>query len=76
MSDTQVLDRTFHYIMKQIVATGQAPHYTEIAAVLGVAPDKGRQTMHTLFSRYKHDEWRRFHEHVTEWEQVEYLQFF
>lgn len=33
-------------------------------------------TMHSCFSRYKHNEWHRFHEHVTEWEQVEYLRFF
>jgi glutamine synthetase len=34
------------------------------------------ETMHALYSRYKHDEWDRFHNHVTEWEQAEYLQFF
>jgi len=50
MSDTHVLDQTFHFIMKQMVATGQAPHYTEIAAELGVAPEEGRQTMQTLFN--------------------------
>ncbi len=33
-------------------------------------------TMHELYSRYKHDEWARFHEHVTEWEKIEYLRFF
>jgi glutamine synthetase len=33
-------------------------------------------TMHELFVRYKRDEWRRFHEHVTDWEQAEYLQFY
>jgi glutamine synthetase len=33
-------------------------------------------TMHSLYSRYKHDEWRRFHDHVTAWEQTEYLKFF
>jgi glutamine synthetase len=33
-------------------------------------------TMHSLYSRYKHDEWRRFHDHVTAWEQREYLKFF
>lgn len=33
-------------------------------------------TMHNLWSRYKHDEWARFHEHVTEWERIEYLRFF
>lgn len=33
-------------------------------------------TMHALYSRYKHDEWDRFHQHVTAWEQTEYLKFF
>jgi glutamine synthetase len=33
-------------------------------------------TMHDLFGRYKRDEWHRFHDHVTEWEQGEYLQFY
>jgi hypothetical protein len=36
MSDTEVLDKTFHFILKRMVDTGQAPHYTEIAAELGV----------------------------------------
>ncbi len=33
-------------------------------------------TMHGSFCRYKGDEWHRFHEHVTEWEQKEYLRFY
>lgn len=33
-------------------------------------------TMHTLFSRHKHAEWGRYHEHVSEWEQKEYMRFF
>lgn len=33
-------------------------------------------TMHTSYSRYKHDEWDRFHEHVTDWETAEYLRFY
>lgn len=33
-------------------------------------------TMHGMYSRYKHDEWERFHQSVTPWEQVEYLKFF
>lgn len=33
-------------------------------------------TMHSSYSRYKHDEWQRFHNHVTAWEQAEYLKFF
>ena len=32
--------------------------------------------MHGMFSRYKQDEWQRFHDHVTEWEQAEYLRFY
>jgi glutamine synthetase len=33
-------------------------------------------TMHKQYSLYKHTEWDRFHEHVTEWERIEYLRFF
>jgi glutamine synthetase len=33
-------------------------------------------TMHESYRRYKQDEWDRFHEHITEWEQSEYLRFF
>jgi glutamine synthetase len=29
-----------------------------------------------MYSQYKHDEWDRFHQSVTAWEQVEYLKFF
>jgi len=49
MSDTEVLDKTFHFILKRMVDTGHAPHYTEIAAELGVSTEDGRKTMHTLF---------------------------
>jgi len=49
MTDTELLNKTFHVIMKQMVETGQAPHYTEIAAKLGLSPEAGRQTMHKLF---------------------------
>jgi glutamine synthetase len=33
-------------------------------------------TMHDSYSRYKHDEWERFHEHITAWETSEYLRFY
>ena len=49
MSDTKVLDQTFHFILRRMVATGQAPHYTEIAAELGVSPEDGRKTLQALF---------------------------
>jgi len=54
MSDTEVLDKTFHFILKRMVDTGQAPHYTEIAAELGVTPEDGRKTMHKLFESRIH----------------------
>jgi hypothetical protein len=50
MSETSELDRTFHIIMERMVSTGQAPHYTEIAAELGVSTEEGRKAMHNLFS--------------------------
>jgi len=49
MGDTEVLDKTFHFIMEHMVSTGVAPHYTEIAVDLGVSPEEGRKTMHKLF---------------------------
>ena len=49
MSETEVLDKTHYFILRRMVDTGQAPHYTEIAAELGVSPEEGRQTLHKLF---------------------------
>lgn len=49
MSGKEMLDKTYHTITKQMVDKGQAPHYTEIAADLGVSPEEGRKTMHKLF---------------------------
>ena len=49
MNETAILDKTFHFILKRMVETGQAPHYTEIAAGLGVSPEEGRKTLHDLF---------------------------
>jgi hypothetical protein len=50
MTESSKLDRTFHIIMKHMVETGQAPHYTEIATELGVSPEEGRKALHDLFS--------------------------
>ncbi len=49
MSDQTQMDKTFHTIMKYMVDTGQAPHYTEIATALGVSPEEGRKALHDLF---------------------------
>jgi hypothetical protein len=50
MRDSSRLDRTFHIIVKRMIATGQAPHFTEIAAELDVSPAEGRKALHDLFS--------------------------
>ena len=50
MSDANTLDRTFHFILKHFVETGQAPFYTELAMELGVSPEEGRKALHALFS--------------------------
>jgi hypothetical protein len=50
MSDPTMLDKTFGIIMKRMVATGQAPHYTEIATELGLSMEDGRKAMHDLFA--------------------------
>jgi hypothetical protein len=50
MNEPTILDRTFHFILRRMMDTGQAPHYTEIAAELGVIPEEGRKTLHELLS--------------------------
>ena len=49
MSEPSNLDQVFHIIMKRMVATGQAPHYTEIASELEMPVEEGRNALHTLF---------------------------
>ena len=49
MVETSTLDRTFHFILTRMMETGQAPHYTEIAAELGVPVEEGRKAMQDLF---------------------------
>jgi hypothetical protein len=50
MTKKEELNKTFHIIIEKMIATGQAPHYTEIAAGLGVSPAQGRKTLRRLFS--------------------------
>ncbi len=49
MSELSQLDRTFSFIMRRMVETGQAPFYTDIAAELGVSVEEGRKALHDLF---------------------------
>ncbi len=50
MADSSRLDQTCHIIIERMIATGQAPYHTEIAAALGVTPAEGRQALHALYS--------------------------
>jgi hypothetical protein len=50
MSEPSRLDRTYHIIIERMIATGQAPHFTEIAEELGVSAPHGRRALHDLFS--------------------------
>ncbi|RJP71876.1 MAG: hypothetical protein C4532_06910 [Candidatus Abyssobacteria bacterium SURF_17] len=50
MSEPTVLDKTFNFIMRRMVETGQAPHYTEIAKELGVSMPEGKTALHDLMN--------------------------
>jgi hypothetical protein len=50
MVEPSMLDKVYHFILKRIVDTGQAPFYTEMAADLGVSVEEGRRALHELFS--------------------------
>ena len=48
MVDLANLDKAYQITMTRMVQTGQAPHYTELAAELGVSVEEGRVILHEL----------------------------
>lgn len=50
MTDLLLLDRAHAAIMTQVVATGRAPHHTELAAVLGIGIDEARTAVEDLWA--------------------------
>jgi hypothetical protein len=50
MGEGSLLDKAFNFIIKRMMDTGHAPHYTEIAAELKISVEEGRQAIHDLFS--------------------------
>ena len=50
MISPSALDKTYQIIIQQMIKTGQAPHYTGIAAELGVSVEEGRKALHDLVS--------------------------
>ena len=49
MSEPSQMDKTFQIIMKRMIETGQAPHYTDIASELDVPLEEARKALHKLF---------------------------
>ena len=50
MAQPSQLDRTYFFILKRMVETGQAPFYTEIASGLGVSVEEGKKALHDLLA--------------------------
>ena len=48
MSAPDRLDKVYNIVLKRFIATGQAPHYTEIAEEAGLPVEEGRQALHDL----------------------------
>ncbi len=46
--DWPLLSRMYHEVMTGFVQNGRAPHYVELAHVLGRSPEEARQTLHQL----------------------------
>ncbi len=49
MADVKVLDQTFQAVLRGLIDTGHAPHYTALARTLGCSIEEGRQALHDLF---------------------------
>ncbi len=49
MNQLSQLERTYSFILKRLVQTGQAPFYTEIASELEVPVEEGRKALYALF---------------------------
>jgi hypothetical protein len=50
MSSPTLLDRVYHAILTRMVQSGQAPHYTELAAELKIPVEEAREALHGLMS--------------------------
>ena len=48
MAEQAILDKAYHVVLQRFIDTGRAPHYTEMAAELGMPPEAGRQLLHDL----------------------------
>ena len=52
MESPAILDRAFQVIMRHMIETGRAPHYTELAAALRCDIEDGRQSLHRVIDAF------------------------
>jgi hypothetical protein len=50
MADAAMLDRTYDFIMRRLIADGRAPHFTDIARELRMTPDEGLRLLRDLMA--------------------------
>lgn len=50
MSESELLDRGYAEVLRQCVTTARAPHYTELAASLGIPLAEAKRMVHELVS--------------------------
>ena len=48
MAELATLDKAHEFTLTRMVQTGQAPHYTDLAAELGVSVEEGKVVLHEL----------------------------
>ena len=41
MAEQTMLDQAYRLVLQRFIDTGRAPHYTEMAAALGMPPEAG-----------------------------------
>ena len=46
MQETTLVQRAYTAVLEHFKNTGRAPHYTELAATLGLRPEEARQVQH------------------------------
>jgi len=46
MQRATLVQRAYTAVVEHFVKTGRAPHYTELAATLGLRPEEARQAQH------------------------------
>lgn len=46
MQENKLVQKAYTAVEEHFMKTGRAPHYTELAAIMGIQPEEARQTQH------------------------------